>query len=156
MLTVDKVKPIRADLVQMDNGWQEWKFLQLFEAWESYAQSNRITSRESKIQKYLLSKQVNSKLSVFTATKWTISQRNVKSKIFFRPQENHKWEKVMFKINCTGTKHSTADYRSNRNSLLCKCKYHMFLWNFWGNASLFWIEFNLSGDHTKTSNVVFA
>ena len=48
-LTLVKLQVIRADLVRMDNGWQEWKFSQSVEALESWTRRNPITLRENKI-----------------------------------------------------------------------------------------------------------
>ena len=48
-LTLVKLQGIRADLVRMDNGWQEWKFSQSVEALESWTRRNPITLRENKI-----------------------------------------------------------------------------------------------------------
>ena len=39
-LTFDKLQGIKADLVRMDNGWQEWKFQQLVKALESWTRRN--------------------------------------------------------------------------------------------------------------------
>ena len=50
-LTLDKLPGIRADLVGINNRWQEWKFLQLAEDLKSWTRRNPITMRENKIQK---------------------------------------------------------------------------------------------------------
>ena len=48
-LTLDKLQGIKADLVRMNNGWQERKF-RLVKALESWTRRNPITLRENKIQ----------------------------------------------------------------------------------------------------------
>ena len=50
-LTFDKLQGIKADLVRMDNGWQEWKFQQLVKALESWTRRNPIILKENKIQR---------------------------------------------------------------------------------------------------------
>ena len=50
-LTLDNLQRIRTDLVKMNNGWQEWKFPQLVEIFESWTRRTPITLRENIIQK---------------------------------------------------------------------------------------------------------
>ena len=63
-LNLDKLQGIRSGLARMDTGWHEWKFPQLVEAIESWAQRNSITLRENNPEIFQ-SKSVQ--------TNWTIS-----------------------------------------------------------------------------------
>ena len=50
-LTLDELEGVRAHLVRMDNGCQEWKTPQLVEALGSWTRRNPVTLRENKIKK---------------------------------------------------------------------------------------------------------
>ena len=45
-ITLDKLQPIRADLVRLDTSWQEWTFPQLVEALREWAIRNPLLNQE--------------------------------------------------------------------------------------------------------------
>ena len=120
-LTLDKLQGIRADLVRMDNGWQEWKFPQLVDALESWTRRNPITLRENKIDKSFKSNQ-------FKVECVYCDQSDHKSAGCEKVKSVSDRRKILSEKrlcpSCTGTKHPAANCRSNRKCLLCKCKHH--------------------------------
>ena len=108
---LDKLQEIRADLVRMGNGWQEWIFPELAEALESWNQRNPTTLRENKFQKSFKANQF--KVECFYCDQSDHNSADcekVKSVLDSRKILSEK--RLCF--NCTGTKHRAADCRNNR------------------------------------------
>ena len=137
-MTLDKLPGIRADLVRMDDDWQEWEFSQLVEALRKWCERNPIPLNERRHD-------------AFTSDKGSKQQR--REKVFQVKQ--HEWKprpcvycdstehkssecqkvksvterKRLLSVNklcfnCTGEKHRATECRSKFTCQKCSGKHH--------------------------------
>ena len=124
--TLDKIPGIRADLVRLDNNWQEWKFGQFAEALRQWTERNPIIHERrplvmAKWIDYSALCNMEIKLRcVYIVIKNSINQFNVKlSLIQISNEKSSVRKKICF--NCTGEKQSEQTCR------ICNRKDHTFI-----------------------------
>lgn len=77
-LTLDKLEGIRADLVRLDDLWQEWGFPKLVEALSKWTKRNPLTQTEGRTGFSLQTRQIIIKGSVFIVKVLATSQPSVR------------------------------------------------------------------------------
>ena len=128
-LTLDMLPGIRADLVRLDDNWQEWDFCQLVDSLRRWTERNPKTAgnpeknfrRENLFQVRdkdqkpayvcVYCEKPGHKSSECELVSGTPERRLILSK-----------KKLCF--NCTGSKHRVPDCRSNKTCANCKGKHH--------------------------------
>ena len=122
-LTLDKLEGIRADLVRLDDKWQEWGFPKLVEALSKWTERNPLTQTEGRDR-------------VFTASKTTYHQRaciyceniNHKSTECKKVTKIHERREILKQkrlcFNCTGAGHRASDCPSKGSCRNCRGKHH--------------------------------
>ena len=122
MMTLNKLEGIRADLIRLDNDWQEWGFPKLVEASIKWTERNPILH------------EVREK--IFTATQGTYQKRrcvycgnssqksaDCKKVERVRERRNILREKRLC-FNCTGSGHRASSYESKGSCRNCRGKHH--------------------------------
>ena len=131
---LDKLPGIRADLVRMDDDWQEWKFPQLVEALRKWCERNPIqhgeqsthdhASRPPRREKFLhVKKQDRSaKVCVYCTSNSHKSSDCQAAKTVAERKQHLRQNKLCF--NCTGARHRANDCHSTISCLRCKGRHH--------------------------------
>ena len=130
-MTLDKLPAIRADLVRIDDDWQEWYFGQFIEALRKWADRNLISLDDKRNNRnpprkdrlYQTSQDIwKPKLCVYCNKE---DYKSTDCKIVTKDEGRKRIlseKKLCF--NCTDVKHRAADCRSKRTCQICKNKYH--------------------------------
>ena len=127
-IVLDKLPGIRADLVRLDDGWQDWGFTQLVETLRIW------TIRNPKI---FVPPDKNLKRDKMYCTRENENKSRVQ---VYCDKEGHKSSesKTVAKVsersfmlsqkrsclNCTGSKHRASECRNTKTCLTCKEKHH--------------------------------
>ena len=127
-LTLDKLPGIRADLVRLDDNWQEWDFEKLVDSLRRWTERNpkNILNNDPKYKRE----------NVFHSKE----QKQTPRACVYCDKQGHKaseceivksvadrkliLSKKKLCFNCTGTKHRASDCRSNKLCLNCNSKHH--------------------------------
>ena len=125
-LTLDKLPSIRADLVRLDDNWQEWDFAKQVDSLRRLA--------ERKPKNILNNDQKHKRESVFQTKEqkqcvcvYCDKQRHKASQCeSVKSVEDRRLilSKKKLCFNCTGTKHKASDCHSNKLWLICNSKHH--------------------------------
>ena len=133
-LVLDKLPGIRADLVRMDDNWQEWKFPELVEALRKWCERNPIphveqpsfdhSSRPPRKEKFLHMKKHERtvKACVYCTSSTHKSSDCQAVKIVTEQKWHLSQNKLCF--NCTGAKHRASDCNSSINCQKCRGRHH--------------------------------
>ena len=127
-VTLDKLPGIRADLVRLDDEWQEWGFPQMLEALRKWCDRNPLPSSEQPILK------VRDKLYNSRQEEWkprpcvyceSSGHKSVDCEkiVGVAQRKKHLSEKRLC-FNCTGTKHRAAECRIVRSCQKCSGRHH--------------------------------
>ena len=118
-VTLDKLPGIRADLVRLDDEWQEWGFPQMLEALRKWCDRNPLPLSEQPIHK------VRDKLYNSRQEEWkprpcvyceSSGHKSVDcDKIVGVAQRKKHLSEKRLCFNCTGTKHRAAECRIVRS-----------------------------------------
>ena len=127
-VTLDKLPGIRADLVRLDDEWQEWGFPQVLEALRKWCDRNPLPSSEQPILK------VRDKLYNSRQEEWkprpcvyceSSGHKSVDcDKIVGVAQRKKHLSEKRLCFNCTGTKHRAAECRIVRSCQKCSGRHH--------------------------------
>ena len=127
-VTLDKLPGIRADLVRLDDEWQEWGFPQMLEALRKWCDRNPLPSSEQPILK------VRDKLYNSRQEEWkprpcvyceSSGHKSVDcDKIVGVAQRKKHLSEKRLCFNCTGTKHRAAECRIVRSCQKCSGRHH--------------------------------
>ena len=137
-LTLDKLPGIRADLVRMDDDWQEWEFSQLVEALRKWCERNPVPLIESRHDSWTSDKgfkqQRRDKVLQVKQQEWKPRA------CVYCDANNHKTSecdsvtsvadrrKILSTkrlcFNCTGSKHRAFECRSKADCQKCKGRHH--------------------------------
>ena len=113
-LTLDKLPGIRADLVRLDNNWQEWDFAKLVDSlrrWANRNPKNILNNDQKHRREHRRCFSDKPPVFVFIVTKNVIKLVSVEG---VKSVENCKLilSKKKLCFNCTRTKHKFSDCRS--------------------------------------------
>ena len=127
-VTLDKLPGIRADLVRLDDEWQEWGFPQMLETLRKWCDRNPLPSSEQPILK------VRDKLYNSRQEEWkprpcvyceSSGHKSVDcDKIVGVAQRKKHLSEKRLCFNCTGTKHRAAECRIVRSCQKCSGRHH--------------------------------
>ena len=134
-MTLDKLIGTRADLVQTDDNWQEWKFTHLMEA------LRKLTERNPLPVDHETSKHLNEKFNHKQPKKDRIFQAKQQdwkpARTCVSEHKSSEYDKVVdvaerrkhlssrkLCFHCTGTKHRASECRSKRGCQICSGKHH--------------------------------
>jgi uncharacterized protein YoxC len=130
-LTLDKLEGIRADLVRMDDEWQDWDFTQLLEQLRKWTERNPVQSDQDTDRN-----NKNSKRKFFGAQGHEVKPRacayceatNHKSSECTKVTQVADRKKILVTkalcFNCTGSKHKASACRSQNSCQKCKRRHH--------------------------------
>ena len=122
-VTLDKLPGIRADLVRLDDEWQEWGFPQMLEALRKWCDRNPLPSSEQPIHK------VRDKLYKWKPRPCVYCESSGHKSVDcdkivgVAQRKKHLSEKRLC-FNCTGTKHRAAECRIVRSCQKCSGRHH--------------------------------
>ena len=130
-ITLDKLQPIRADLLRLDTSWQEWSFAQLVQALREWTIRNPLINQESRRDqpsrkgKLLQINQHRQKCAYCNANNHSsgcnkITTIDERKKIL---KEN----KLCY--NCTGKYHSATECRNKISNNNCNQRHHISFCN---------------------------
>ena len=128
--TLDKLGGIRADLVRMDDSWQNWNFSEFIEALRKWTERNPITVTADRNKEHLqkgrmlqtLQKQWKTDACIYCGdlTHKAAECQRVKDVI----QRRNILNKKKLCYNCNGEDHRAINCRSKRTCQHCKGKHH--------------------------------
>ena len=129
-LTLDKLPGIRADLVRLDDYWQEWGFPQLVEALRKWCERNPVPldsyrgEGSGRHHRGMTNKEIRNPSPVFI-----INPDEHKSVGCDKIKEVADRRKYLSDnklcLNCTGTKHGAADCQCKISCQKCNGKHHI-------------------------------
>ena len=129
--TLDKLPGIRADLVRLDDEWQEWGFPQLVEALRKWCERNPVISEEQggsdprfKGGKFLHLRQEQSKPRPCVYCNSDQHKSVACDKMVDVASRKKELAAKKRCFNCTGLKHRASECRSLSTCLKCKAKHH--------------------------------
>ena len=140
-LTLDKLPGIRADLVRMDDDWQELEFSQLVEALRKWCERNPIPLNESRHDTMSIEKgyrqQRRDRVIHVKQQEWKqrvcvyCKATNHKSTEFDSVTSVAERRKILSSkklcFNCTGSKHRAFECHSKADCQKCKGRHHFNL-----------------------------
>ena len=122
-LTLDKLEGIRADLVRLDDMWQEWGFPKLVEALSKWTERNLLTQTEGKDRVFTTNKaNYHQRVCVYCEN---VSHKSTECKKITKVHERReilKQKRLCF--NCTGAGHRASDCPSKGTCRNCRGKHH--------------------------------
>ena len=134
-VTLDKLPGVRADLVRLDDDWQEWGFPQMLEALRKWCDRNplpsssadqssndRIPSRPHKRDRVFHSRQEDWKPRPCVYCE-SSGHKSVDCDKIVGVAQRRRYEKRLC-FNCTGTKHRAADCRLKTSCQKCGGRHH--------------------------------
>ena len=127
-VTLDKLPGIRADLVRLDDEWQEWGFPQMLEALRKWCDRNPLPSSEQPIHK-VRDKFYNSRQEEWKPRPCVYCESSGHKSVDcdkivgVAQRKKHLSEKRLC-FNCTGTKHRAAECRIVRSCQKCSGRHH--------------------------------
>ena len=147
--TLDKLGPIKADIIRTDPDWQSWKFEKLLESLREYTIRNpekpgevEKLDRERKPQR-VKGFQAQNKEQAKICCVYCNGESHRSSeceKVKTIPERKEILKKKKLCYNCTGQNHSVASCRS-RNCSKCKQRHHTSICTYQGEKpSLFMLE----------------
>ena len=134
--TLDKLPSIRADLVRLDDDWQEWGFPQMLEALRKWCDRNPLPSPSDQPSNDRIPPKPPKRDRVFHSRQeeWkprpcvyceTSGYKSVEcDKIVGVAQRRRHLSEKRLCFNCTGTKHRVADCRMKTSCQTCGGRHH--------------------------------
>ena len=127
-ITLDKLQPIRADLLRLDTSWQEWSFAQLVQALREWTIRNPLINQEprrdqpSRKGRLLQINQHRQKCAYCNAN-------NHSNKITTIDERKKILKENKLCYNCTGKYHSATECRSKISYNNCNQRHHISFCN---------------------------
>ena len=125
--TLDKLPGIRADLVRLDDSWQDWRFCELVEALRKWTERNlKIIASEKNRKRdnvYHTKEREQKSRSCVYCEKDGHKSSDCKA---VECVSDHRLKLAEKKLcfNCTGSKHKASKCRSTKTCQICNEKHH--------------------------------